>query len=193
MFAHVQFFSHFQLFAIPWTEAHQAPLFMEISRQDHWIGWPFPTLIVMHENIQFSKHHLSERPFSSIAWSWNPYENHLATEVRISGLSLTPLVSMSVPKPAPHCFDSCTFIMFSNWVVNLPNSSISRLFLSVLSPLKFHTFLLRLPLGLVRTALILYYVVLGSIANLTILSSNAPAWDVYLFKCFFQQCSVVLL
>ena len=85
-------------------QSHQAPLFMEISRQDHWIGWPFPTPIVMHENIQFSKHHLSERTFSSIAWSWNPYENHLATEVRISGLSLTPLVSMSVPKPAPHWF-----------------------------------------------------------------------------------------
>ena len=28
--------SHAQLFVIPWIVAHQAPLFMEISRQEHW-------------------------------------------------------------------------------------------------------------------------------------------------------------
>ena len=26
----------------PWTVAHQAPLFMEISRQEHWSRLPFP-------------------------------------------------------------------------------------------------------------------------------------------------------
>ena len=30
------------LFATPWTVAHQAPLSMELSRQEHWSGWPFP-------------------------------------------------------------------------------------------------------------------------------------------------------
>ena len=29
------------LFAIPWTVAHQAPLFMEFSRQEYWSGLPF--------------------------------------------------------------------------------------------------------------------------------------------------------
>ena len=36
-------FSHAQLFAIPWTEAHQAPLSMGFSRQEYWSGWSFPS------------------------------------------------------------------------------------------------------------------------------------------------------
>ena len=35
-------FSHVQLFATLWTEAHQAPLTMEFSRQEYWSGFPFP-------------------------------------------------------------------------------------------------------------------------------------------------------
>ena len=31
-----------RLLAIPWTAAHQAPLSMEISRQEYWTGLPFP-------------------------------------------------------------------------------------------------------------------------------------------------------
>ena len=27
----------------PWTVAHQAPLSMEFSRQEHWSGLPFPS------------------------------------------------------------------------------------------------------------------------------------------------------
>ena len=33
--------SHVQLFATPWTVAHQAPLSMEFSRQEYWSGLPF--------------------------------------------------------------------------------------------------------------------------------------------------------
>ena len=33
-----------QLFAIPWTVALQAPLPMELSRQEYWSGLPFPSL-----------------------------------------------------------------------------------------------------------------------------------------------------
>ena len=29
-----------QLFVIPWTVAHQAPLCMEFSRQEYWCGYP---------------------------------------------------------------------------------------------------------------------------------------------------------
>ena len=36
-------FSRVQLFAIPWTAAHQAPLSMEFSRQEYWNRLPFPT------------------------------------------------------------------------------------------------------------------------------------------------------
>ena len=35
-------FSHFLLFATPWTVAHQAPPSMGFSRQEHWSGLPFP-------------------------------------------------------------------------------------------------------------------------------------------------------
>ena len=36
-------FSCVQLFVTLWTIAHQAPLFMGFSRQEHWSGLPFPS------------------------------------------------------------------------------------------------------------------------------------------------------
>ena len=35
-------FSGVRLFGTLWTVAHQAPLFMEFSRQEYWDGLPFP-------------------------------------------------------------------------------------------------------------------------------------------------------
>ena len=35
--------SRAQLFATPWTEAHQAPLSMRFSGQGYWSGLPFPS------------------------------------------------------------------------------------------------------------------------------------------------------
>jgi len=35
--------SHVQLFATPWTVAHQAPLSMGFFRQEYWSGLPFPS------------------------------------------------------------------------------------------------------------------------------------------------------
>ena len=35
--------SHVQLFVTPWTAAHQAPLSMELFRQEDWSGLPFPS------------------------------------------------------------------------------------------------------------------------------------------------------
>ena len=37
-----QSLSHAQLFATPRTIAHQVPLSMGFSRQEHWSGLPFP-------------------------------------------------------------------------------------------------------------------------------------------------------
>ena len=34
--------SRVQLFATPWAVAHQAPLSMELSRQEYWSGLPLP-------------------------------------------------------------------------------------------------------------------------------------------------------
>ena len=43
-------FSHAQLFATLWTAAHQAPLSMGFSRQEHWSGLPFPS--PMHQSAK---------------------------------------------------------------------------------------------------------------------------------------------
>ena len=37
-----QLHCHVRLFVSPWTVAHQAPLSMGFSRQEHWSGLPFP-------------------------------------------------------------------------------------------------------------------------------------------------------
>ena len=38
----VKSLSRVRLLATRWTVARQAPLFMEFSRQEYWIGLPFP-------------------------------------------------------------------------------------------------------------------------------------------------------
>ena len=39
----VKSLSRVQLFATPWTVAHQAPQSMEFSRQEYWSWLPFPS------------------------------------------------------------------------------------------------------------------------------------------------------
>ena len=39
----VKSLSRVQLFASPWTVAHQAPQSMEFSKQEYWSGLPFPS------------------------------------------------------------------------------------------------------------------------------------------------------
>ena len=41
---HAQSLSYVQLFATSWMVALQVPLFMAFSKQEYWIGLPFPTL-----------------------------------------------------------------------------------------------------------------------------------------------------
>ena len=36
-------FSRVRLCVTPWTAAHQAPLSLGFSRQEHWSGLPFPS------------------------------------------------------------------------------------------------------------------------------------------------------
>ena len=40
---YVQLLSYVQLFATPWTVAHQAPLLLGFSRQEYWSGVPIPS------------------------------------------------------------------------------------------------------------------------------------------------------
>ena len=39
----VKLLSRVRLFETPWTVAHQAPPFMQFSRQQYWSGLPFPS------------------------------------------------------------------------------------------------------------------------------------------------------
>ena len=39
----VKSLSRVRLFATPWSVSHQAPVFMEFSRQEYWSGLPFPS------------------------------------------------------------------------------------------------------------------------------------------------------
>ena len=39
--------SHVRLFATPWTVAHQAPLSLGFSRQEHWSGVPLPSHMLL--------------------------------------------------------------------------------------------------------------------------------------------------
>ena len=47
--------SHVQLFVTPWTVAHQAPLSLGFSRQEHWSGLPYPS--PMHESEKWKRSH----------------------------------------------------------------------------------------------------------------------------------------
>ena len=79
-------FSPVRLCAIPETAAHQAPLSLGFSRQEHWSGLPFPT--PMHE---------SEK------WKWS--RAVVSDSVRPHGLRLFSLPSQqptpSSPRPLP--------------------------------------------------------------------------------------------
>ena len=43
----VKSLSRFRLLATPWTAAYQAPLSMEVSRQEYWSGVPLPSLLLV--------------------------------------------------------------------------------------------------------------------------------------------------
>ena len=43
MYIEVKLLNRVRLFAIPWTEAYQAPPSMEFSRQKYWSMLPFPS------------------------------------------------------------------------------------------------------------------------------------------------------
>ena len=48
-------FSRVRLFATPQTAAHQAPLSLGFSRQEHWSGLPFPSPVHESEKWKWSR------------------------------------------------------------------------------------------------------------------------------------------
>ena len=53
--------SHVQLFATPWTTAHQSPPFFGFFRQEDWSGVPLPSGVSNSENSH-KGNHLNMRP-----------------------------------------------------------------------------------------------------------------------------------
>ena len=72
-------FSRVQLFATPWTIAHQAPLSMEFPRQEYWRGLPFPSpgdLLIQGSNLcllhcWWILYHFTTREVNTSAWAAN--------------------------------------------------------------------------------------------------------------------------
>ena len=72
--------SHVWLLATPRTAAHQAPLSLGFSRQEHWSGLPFPSLLDLHnenswweqweERSREKKEALAERLYWYTRWKW---------------------------------------------------------------------------------------------------------------------------
>ena len=48
-------FSRVRLCVTPWTAAHQAPLSLGFSRQEHWSGLPFPSPVHESEKWKWSR------------------------------------------------------------------------------------------------------------------------------------------
>ena len=53
-------FSRVQLCATPETAAHQAPLSLGFSRQEHWSGLPFPSPVLESEKWKWSRSVVSD-------------------------------------------------------------------------------------------------------------------------------------
>ena len=48
-------FSRVRLSVTPWTMARQAPVSMGFTRQKHWSGLPFPSLVIKYEVSEMSE------------------------------------------------------------------------------------------------------------------------------------------
>ena len=75
----VKSLSRVQLFATPWTAAHQAPLSMGFSRQEYWSGVPLPSPNRRRSSTFFSM-------FAAQVW-WHPTVSMLCGFKKKSGVS----------------------------------------------------------------------------------------------------------
>ena len=105
-------FSHVRLCATPWTAAHQAPLSLGFSRQEHWSGLPFPS--PMHE---------SEK------WKWS--RSVVSDSQRLHGLQPTRLLRpWDFPGKSTgvgcHCLQPC-LTLCDPMGCSLPGSSTHRI------------------------------------------------------------------
>ena len=62
----VKSLSRVRLLATPWTAAHQAPLSMGFSRQEHWSGVPLPSAIPWNTPAAAAKSRLLTNKIESV-------------------------------------------------------------------------------------------------------------------------------
>ena len=64
----LSYFSCVRLCVTPWTAAHQAPLSMGLSRQEHWSGLPLPSAWITREvpKIHILDVKISHRQFTDL-------------------------------------------------------------------------------------------------------------------------------
>ena len=98
----VKSLSRVQLFATPWTAAHQAPLSMGFSRQEYWSGVPLPSPFHL-----FTFH---------LFMSFNLVESCLyASLCLLSGMCI-PFVFHTIPKCIPmHSIDTVEIASVTNF------------------------------------------------------------------------------
>ena len=106
-----------QLFAIPWTVAHQAPLSMEFSRREYCSGFPFPSpgdlpnlRIEPGSPALQADSSLSEPPGKPWSYQWisetlglTSFDLHLLKSSVSHLLNLGSLGQMSWTGPGPTC------------------------------------------------------------------------------------------
>jgi len=81
----VKSLSHVQLFATPWTVAHQVPLSMGFSRQEYWSGLPFPSPgDLPNPGIEPRSPALQADPLTSEPFTQPIWESYLLMEVEIN-------------------------------------------------------------------------------------------------------------
>ena len=100
--------SHVQLFATPWTAAHQVPPCMGFSRQEYWSGLQFPSLPVLIQCSSVTQSCLTLCNPMNCSMSGPPVHHQLPefTQTNIhhvgDAIQLShPLSSPSPPAPNP--------------------------------------------------------------------------------------------
>ena len=91
----------FWLFATPWTVSCQTPLSIGFSRQEYWIGLPFPPSGDF-SNPRIKEHHLPSPTFSGRVFSTEPFRSLLLLLSRFSRYRLcaTPYTAAHQAPPS---------------------------------------------------------------------------------------------
>ena len=103
-----------RLCATPQTEAHQAPLSLGFSRQEHWSGLPFPSL--MHESEKLKVKSLSRVRLLATPWT-------VAYEAPPSMGFPRQEYGSGVPLPSPICHH--TFIQIIGCIIPRVNPKVN--------------------------------------------------------------------